>query len=130
MNQDLEIILKASTFKILDGEYAYVKVKRIPETQDYFALIQDKQEITIVSEVKQLKSLEIIKKQAGYALIALNVSVPFYSVGFLASVSNAIAAQGMNILIVSTFSKDYILVKHEKLEMALEALRVLGIKNA
>lgn len=44
----------------------------------------------------------------------------------MATVSGAIAEAGMNILIVSTYSKDYVMVKADKLGKAREVLIGLG----
>lgn len=71
----------------------------------------------------------IERNKDDYALIALNVSTPFYSVGFLATVSTAIAEHGMNILIISTFSKDYIMVREDKLDEARQVLIQMGFKE-
>ncbi|MCX6812260.1 MAG: ACT domain-containing protein [Candidatus Berkelbacteria bacterium] len=89
------------------------------------------QEIIVQSTLKNnLSDLDIIEKNKDiYSLIALNVSVPFYSVGFLAAVSGAIAEKGLNILIVSTYSKDYILIKKSKQKIAVETLLNLGFKK-
>lgn len=40
-----------------------------------------------------------------------------------------IAKEGMNILIVSTYSKDYIMVKEDKLEQVRKVLLELGFKK-
>ena len=91
---------------------------------------QDKDEITVVTSEENLKDLDLAERnKEDYKLIALNVSAPFYSVGFLAAVSSAIAKKGMNILIVSTYSKDYILIKKQKLQDARQVLTSLGFQE-
>ncbi|MFN8553807.1 MAG: ACT domain-containing protein [Candidatus Obscuribacterales bacterium] len=65
----------------------------------------------------RLNSLQLIERNKDvYKLIALNVSVPFYSVGFIATVCDALASAGMNVLVVSTFSRDYIMVRVDLIE--------------
>ena len=59
----------------------------------------------------------------------MKVSLPFYAVGFLSTISSAIAEKGMNILIASTYSKDYIMVREEHLSKAKEVLLSLGFKR-
>lgn len=116
MNDELKKIIKQSSFEVQDGKYVYAKVRSIPEDKNHFMASQDKDEITVVTREENLQDLDLIERNKdNYSLIALNVSVPFYSVGFLATVSNAIAKARMNILIVSTYSKDYIMVKEDKL---------------
>ncbi|MBI2600463.1 ACT domain-containing protein [Candidatus Daviesbacteria bacterium] len=130
MNDELKNIIKQSSFETEDGVYVYTQVKSVPETEKHFMVSQDKDEITVVTKEENLSSLDLIERNKdNYKLIALNVSVPFYSVGFLATVSSAIAKAGMNILIISTYSKDYILVKEDKLRKVKEALLALGFKG-
>lgn len=112
------------------GTFVYAKVKKVPQSGDHFMVSQDKDEITVVTLEENLDSLDIVERnKESYSLISLNVSVPFYAVGFLAAVSTAIAKGGMNILIVSTYSKDYILIKKEKLDNARQTLTDLGFKE-
>lgn len=127
MNKKLQEIIKQSTFEVIDGRFIYAKVERIPPFRDHFMISQDEDEITVVTREENLKQLDLIEKNKDfYKLVALNVSVPFYSVGFLATVSSAIAKAGMNILIVSTYSKDYIMVREEHVPKAKEVLLGLG----
>lgn len=129
MDPKLQEIIRSSTFEIQAGIYIYCKVTQKP-SGDHFLISQDKDEITVVTTANKLKDLNLIERnKENYKLIALNVSVPFYSVGFLATVSGAIAKEGMNILIVSTYSKDYILVKEHNLTRAKVALIKLGFKD-
>ena len=92
---------------------------------------RDADEITVVTKEDNLSGLDLRERNKDYyRLIALNVSVPFYSVGFLAAVSQAIAASGLNILIVSTYSKDYVMVRDDKLEEARAVFLDLGFREA
>ena len=130
MGKKLQEIIKASTFGVREGTWVYCKVASKP-AGDHFFVSQDKDEITVVTTVDKLGELDLIERnEENYKLIALNVSVPFYAVGFLAAVSNAIAKAGMNILIISTYSKDYILVKEQTLEKAQKTLIDLGFKES
>jgi hypothetical protein len=90
----------------------------------------DADEITVVTREDKIGDLDLIERnKESYALIALKVAVPFYSVGFLSTVSNSIAREGMDILIVSTYSKDYIMMKDDCLESAVNILKELGFKS-
>lgn len=130
MNDEISKIIKQSTFSIQEGRYVYTKVSKVPRMNNHFMVTQDADEITVVTKAENIAELSILEKNKDYyRLIALNVSIPFYSVGFLATVSQAIAKEGMNILIVSTYSKDYILIKDEKLKSAKTVLLKLGFKE-
>ena len=130
MMSELQEIIKLSSFTVVDGQFVYVKVATVPNISNHLMVAQDNDEITVVTREENLRELNIIERNKDeYALIALNVSVPFYSVGFLATVSSAIANAGMDILIISTYSKDYILIRADELYAAKEILLSLGFKQ-
>ncbi|MBI2019777.1 ACT domain-containing protein [Candidatus Daviesbacteria bacterium] len=130
MNDDLKKIIESSTSEVIPGRFIYAKVSEAPQINNHFLVSKDKDEITVVTEEKNLEGLKLIEKNKDYwALIALNVSAPFYSVGFLAAVSSAIAKEIKDVLIVSTYSKDYILVQYDFLEGVKKVLLSLGFKE-
>ena len=124
-------IIAASTFHVEPGIFVYAKVSEMPLAGGgHFLVTCDADEITVVTRHEKLESLALIERNKDdYRLIAMNVSVPFYSVGFLATVSDAIASNGLNVLIVSTFSKDYLLIKTEAFDLARRALLALGFSE-
>lgn len=130
MNDELKRIIEQSSFEVQKGIYIYAKVNSAPEIENHFMVSKGKDEITVVTKEENLQDLDLIERNKdNYSLIALNVSIPFYSVGFLATISSAIAKEGMNILIISTYSKDYIMVKEDKLEKAKAVLLTLGFEE-
>lgn len=130
MNSEIDKIIKQSSFKIEEGSFVYAKVAEAPNIENHFFISKDKDEITVVTEEKNLPELALIEKNKEvYRLVSLNVSVPFYAIGFIATVSQAIAKEGLNILVVSTYSKDYILVKDDRIEDARSVLLKLGFQE-
>ena len=130
MTPELIDILISSTFACLPGSYIYAKAASLPKTDGHFLVAQDADEITVVTRSERVAELDLIEKNRDdYALIALNVAVPFYSVGFLAAISNALAAAGLDILIVSTYSRDYLLVRVDTVEIAAAVLTELGLTS-
>lgn len=124
----LEMISKSS-FAFQQGCFLYIKVKNFSRelAGEHFLVCKDSDETTIVTREENSRSLETIERNKDqYSLIALNVMVPFYSVGFLATVANAFAEADMNILIVSTYSKDYLLVREDLAAKARNILLTLG----
>ena len=119
-----------SNFEIQPGNYIYAKVSSVDATASHFLISRDADEITVVTTEDQLDSLQLIERNKDvYRLISLNVAVPFYSVGFIATVCDAIASSGMNVLVVSTFSKDYIMVRADMIERAEAILLSLGFEE-
>ncbi len=123
-------VIEQSTYSVHDGTYIYAKVATAPSAAHHFMVTQDADEITVVTRSELLGSLDLLERNKDdYLLIAMNVSVPFYSVGFLATVSDAFAQRDLNILIVSTYSKDYLLVRADLIAVAEELLLALGFKK-
>lgn len=130
INSEVKKIIEKSTFRVEEGKFVYAKVSKAPNIGNHFMVSKDADEITVVTKEENLSELDFEERNKDfYRLIALNVSLPFYSIGFLATVSRTIAKEGMNILVISTYSKDYILVKDDRLEDARETLLKLGFKE-
>ncbi len=129
MDEKLKKIIEESTFEVIPGRFVYAKVAKAPLVDNHFFISKDKNEITVVTKEDNLDELEIIEKNKDvWSLIALYVSAPFYSPGFLAAVSGAMAKEKIDVLIVSTYSVDYIMVIEKNLEIAKKALMDLGFK--
>jgi hypothetical protein len=130
-HRDLTDILRSSSFGIVPGTYVYARASEAPPAGHCFLVATDSDEITVVAEVESLRYLNIVERNDDdYALIAVSVAVPFYSVGFLAAVCTALAKCGLDVLVVSTFSKDYVLVRDSSVALAARALLELGLKEA
>jgi hypothetical protein len=125
MEYSLDEVIKSSPVIVHKGRYAYLKGKE-KELKDHFLVSQDKDEITIITEEKNIINTKYEKEVKWFKLFEFRVSVPFLAPGFLAKISKTIADKGMNILIVSTFSKDYALIREENFESVIEAFREVG----
>lgn len=67
-----------------------------------------------------------IVAERGWSLLELKGPFGFGETGILASLLDPLAAAGVGILALSTYDTDWILVKEERLEEALAALRAAG----
>lgn len=129
MEEQLQHIIHASTFGIEPGIWVYAKVRSVP-TGKHFLVAQDNDEITVVTTDGRLDELDLIERNKDdYVLIRIDISIPFYAVGFLAAVTSAIAEKQANVLVVSTYSRDYVLVSTEHQEMARQAMLELGFQE-
>ncbi len=129
----LNNIIRKSTVKVLDGRFAVTKLNSKPSTTDYFMITDDGKEITMIVEENKLKNVKYDEVQSWFKIIQVAVSVPFFAVGFLARITQAIAERKINVLVISTFSYDYLLIREKDLGLAIKALRRIGfpiIKNA
>ena len=113
MDEKLEKIIKESSFTWVKDDFYYLKAKSRPSGKHFF-IAEDRDEVTVVTSREKVREVDVAGQNTNiYTFFALSPTVPFYTVGFLAAVSSAIAAGGMNILIVSTYSKDYLGVQKE-----------------
>lgn len=127
MNSELQEVIKDSTFVVHPGMYIYAKVSGAPRLEDAFMLSRDSDETTAVFEASKSDRFIVIEQNKDLRkLIEIKVSAPFYAVGFLAAITKAISAKGCNNLVISTYSKDYILVTEAHFEQARQALVELG----
>ncbi len=124
-NLNLSEIIKSSQVVVHKGRYACLKGKET-QLKNHFLVSKDSDEITIVTEEKNVADTNYEKDVKWFKLFEIKVANPFVATGFLAAVTKAIADKGLNLLVVSTFSKDYVLVKEETFETAVEALKEIG----
>lgn len=120
--------IKASKVIFLPGRYAYLKASGSVELDNHFLISRDSNEVTVVTEEKNVDTVSHDESVQWFKLVEIKVSKPFIVKGFLAAISKAIADADLNILIVSTFSKDYILVREEDQDLAKGALKDLGFE--
>lgn len=91
---------------------------------------KDGDEITVVTEGQDLAKLKVIEKNRNaWKLIALKLAKPFMA-GTLAAINTACAKNSLNNLVVSTYSKDYLLVKKSQLKKVKAALSRLGFRES
>ena len=122
-------MFKKSSFSISKSKYIYAKVKSISSLANHFFISQDKDEITVVTEEKNLSSLDLIERNDNlWRLVSLNLFTPFMA-GTLATINSACAEKELNNLIISTYSKDYIIVKDAQVKQIKKVLFALGFKE-
>ena len=91
---------------------------------------RDEREITVVTKEENLEDLEIVEVNADrWLLLAIDCANPFYCVGFIARMSATLSGAGMDILVVSTFSCDWVFVKEEDGARAADLLRAAGFRG-
>ena len=65
---------------------------------------------------------EGVRCERGWQCLRVAGTLDLALVGMLASVLNPLAEAGVSVFVVSTFDTDYLLIKEEKLEAAIEVL--------
>lgn len=67
-----------------------------------------------------------VEANAPWSCFKIAGPIPFEQVGVLASFIEPLAARGISIFAISTFDTDYVLVKEEFADRAIEAFRGAG----
>jgi len=67
-----------------------------------------------------------VKRQGGWRVLKVEGPLDFSLTGVLASLTAPLARKGISVFALSTYETDYLLVKEEKLEKAIQALREEG----
>lgn len=122
----MKIDFKDIEVKLLDMEYAIVKSKKF--YSNAFANINDRGEITVVIERPEVDDKDVIAIKEGYKIIKFDTVLDFDLVGFIAIISEILAKNNISIYVISSYSTDYILVKSNNAEKALDALKKLGMR--
>ena len=123
----LDEVLNNSTYIIYDGLYNVAKTEPYFKGDGCFLITKDEIETTVIYE-HSLKFDGIVEEKKDYVLVGINVAVPFYAPGFIAKISSEFANNGISVLVISTYSRDYFLVSIEFKDMVDNVLGKLGIK--
>jgi len=98
-----------------------------PRADALFMLLRDAHETTLLVEEDDWRAmrhaLRDARSEGGWRLLTLDIELPFNVVGYLARVTEILAAAGIPVAALSAFSRDHLLIKQDDLGAAL---RVLG----
>ena len=122
----LDHTIRTSPVRVVPGRFAVVQARRVPPASPHFMVAHDADETTVITDERNLHLLDVSESRGGFTLLEIQVSTPFGTPGFLATVSRILADAGLNVLIVSTFSKDYLLLEAETADEGLRALTLAG----
>lgn len=124
-----EQIIAESSFR-LAGTYVYCSARTVNNPEKHLMITRDDREVTVVTLPENLGDVDAIAVNPDrWTLITVDCANPFYCVGFIARMSARLSAAGLDILVVSTFSRDWVLVKEEDAERAAEVLRAAGFRG-
>jgi len=125
-----KILLKAKNYlrngRVYVWKETFVIVKSKRAYPDAFANIIDKNEITVIIEQSKFNEKDAIEIKRNWKMLTFDMVLPFELVGFIAKVSQALAAENISIFVISAYSTDHILVKEKDLLKAIKKLGNLG----
>ena len=111
MDLDL-VIAKLSNHGKLDELVEKAKFASITKTEDELSLIIDKENLPNHQFANE-----------GWKAFKIIGPLDFSLVGILQQVINPLSENGISVFTMSTFDTDYVLVKNEQLEKAMEVLK-------
>ncbi|TSC56578.1 MAG: hypothetical protein Greene071421_116 [Parcubacteria group bacterium Greene0714_21] len=111
-----------------EGTFAVVKAKQ--PIAGAFAVLQDKNEITVVIEQSRIgeHQNDILESSNDWNIITFDMLLSLNMVGFIAHVTSALAKKGVDVLTFSAYSTEHVLVQSKDLAKALTVLEHLGCK--
>lgn len=110
------------------GTYAIAKLNpdaAVPECGgSIWSVTRTPQELSVVCEEAFTPKGATVEN--GWRCLRVDGPLGFTLVGLIAEISTVLAHAGVSIFVVSTFESDYILVKTENADRAIEVLRAHG----
>jgi hypothetical protein len=91
---------------------------------DFFSITRTVEELSVVCPHEAVP--EGVVCERGWRCLRVAGPVPFSAVGVLAALTAPLADAGISVFAVSTFDTDYLLVKAEDRERAVDTLRRRG----
>lgn len=116
--------------KVLPSRFAICQLPPDSDTPSwatkskFYSITKTGNELSVVVEQDTLP--ENVKSDKDWKAFEVQGPLDFSLVGILASLSTTLASAGVSIFAISTYDTDYLLVKEESLEKAIEALTTSG----
>lgn len=111
--------------KVLDKDFAVCKIDTIDKvnfTDTYFFLSKTDEEISLVCEESSIPD-NCIGCEKGWKAFKIEGILDFSLIGILSKISTLLAKHNISIFAISTFNTDYILVKKEDFESAVQTFK-------
>jgi uncharacterized protein len=133
-----EEMLRRTNVEVHPDEFAIAAVAReewavilqdaalSPSGRDPFMIFSDDRQVTLILGSSDLLSILAAlgrsRVQRGYRLLTFTIELDLAFVGFLALVTQILAAANVPVLALSSFSRDHLLIRQTDLAAALRAL--------
>ena len=102
-----------------------VKLSDFDQTADFFFIGKTDEELSVVCLTKDVPE-RTVERSDGWRGFRIEGTLDFSLVGILSKLSAILAQNKIGIFAVSTFNTDYILVKNEDYERAMDVLAAEG----
>jgi hypothetical protein len=100
----------------------------VPDAGPLVVLARTPHELSIVCDENAVPAG--VRAESGFRALGIRGPLPFEAIGVVAGIAGSLAARAIPLLAISTFDTDYVLVREERVDEALEALRAAGYQVA
>lgn len=103
-------------------------------TADELSIVCEEESVPVQHAIKQHAGVpdmpaaadRSLRVESGWRMLKVEGTLDFSLIGILAEIAGVLAKASVSLFVVSTFDTDYVLVKAERLETAILALREAG----
>lgn len=114
--------------KKVDEEFSVCQVEDYTYANldsEYYFIGKTDEEKSLVCPVSEVPA-NAIKRDDGWRAFRIQGVLDFSLIGILAKIASVLADNGISIFAVSTYNTDYVMVKKENFQDALEVLAAAG----
>ena len=124
---ELDEVIARSPIRREPGAYHVLRLTpNQPVTTTPYCVVRDAHETTVICREDQLAQFSSQERQGPFVLLQVRICVPFQAPGFLGRIAGTLGQRAISVLMVSTYSFDYVLVASKDEQAALDALRAIG----
>jgi hypothetical protein len=114
--------------KVIEAEFTVCKIKDIKDVDfsgEYVFLSKTDEELSLVCSTKMVPK-DCIAVEHGWRGFRVQGILDFSLIGILSRISSILADSKISIFAISTYNTDYLLVKEERLQDAVNVLQRNG----
>ncbi|WP_066892270.1 ACT domain-containing protein [Clostridium nigeriense] len=122
----MSTVEKKLTLKLLKDKYSVCRLNKNDEIpkwifqEEFFSITKTDEELSVVCLQDKIK--ENIKCEKDWRILKIEGPLDFSLIGILSRISTLMANNGISIFAISTYDTDYILIKEESINKAIEVL--------
>ncbi len=137
MNQKIKNIIKKSKLKILPSEFIIAKLRKsdnaklineLSKIKNFYSITNENKEISLLISKKdwnKIKNNFKNYKTESFKIFYFDVNLSWDLTGFIANIAKLLAQNNISTGVISTYNKDYFLIKKSKLNKALKIIKTL-----
>ncbi|KPK79480.1 MAG: hypothetical protein AMS27_17995 [Bacteroides sp. SM23_62_1] len=117
--------LKNATAYFWKESFAIIKSDQ--SYPDAFAVIKDKNEITVIIDQNKLQGTILKEYEKNWKILTLDIIFSLDTVGILTKISGCLSEKGIPVMAISAYSRDHFLIRDIDVDNSVGALKSIGI---